>query len=916
MKKNKKNSSKGETLRLWRRVLRILRAVFILVALALLVLYFSLSYIVETRVLPRLAKQFGITYFAADVRHIGIRSVDIAGVEIGRSPGGEKFKLESLRLDYRFGRGGFVIENMAISGAHLDMSYSKEGVWAIAGRDLDEWRRELGIAAGNGDSDGAKRIPIQAISLEFAELALTTPEFRWNIPLRSVMRMPHDDNKDFTFEFSITQARDNISGNLFFDPHTRLGKLHLVSGISFDRYLWLSKSLSELPLAGRVNTVAELEVDLNTDHVIGKVSLRAPRLYYGATAVAANLVLNVDYRDRRLAVTAEHPHVTVNHGNVSAILDSFAGEFDFLKSGFRAKASLGAALGWQGVTGDVDLVDVIYDAAAQDMLTGRASLLLPGSDAVEIDFGVAKSPHGITARLKNIPADEHSELALNYKDMLFSATDLELHANYSRGALEGAVGVGGFGFSGSAGGSALNLNGTEGARVEFDLKNGVVNSRFHAGAVAAKYGDFAGDFASALLNARYRQDNADLSFGCEIGGLTVVDTPVRGVDMKLGYRAKEWSKRDVYIAVSGIPELGAVTIYGDRILVEGGYGASGGISNATFRKDPEWNLRLRTGSAFLVEGELEVPRQRLNLTAIGALSKALKGWQVDGEIGVSANYSYGFGVNRGSARLEVEGADIANEERKLTLTGLNTSLAFENLPSLVTSGRQNVSCRKIEYSGLNFSDFAMGFRVSPSELFIEQAEIGWCGGNVYTYAVTLGRNIPGVAATIYCDGLILSEFINVFGFATASGSGRVFGRVPVTWDGKGIHFARGYLYSEPGVPESFRLFGLENTLGMDPGNLGSTELDIAVHALKNFLYDWVRVNFETVGEDMRLSMIFSGRPAGKLPFGLGSEGTLVRAESPMATFKGIELTLKWSVPLNRLLQLNDAINRLKKGFSL
>jgi len=125
----------------------------------------------------------------------------------------------------------------------------------------------------------------------------------------------------------------------------------------------------------------------------------------------------------------------------------------------------------------------------------------------------------------------------------------------------------------------------------------------------------------------------------------------------------------------------------------------------------------------------------------------------------------------------------------------------------------------------------------------------------------------------------------------------------------------GFFYSVPGETRNIRFANLKNMLAaIPPGSPQYNKLDLAVEALKDFNYDWIRVDFHNDGEKLVLVSRFNGRPANLLPFTYDDKtGGLVRREGARANFQGIMLELNSSLPLNQLLKFNTQMQKLFGG---
>jgi hypothetical protein len=93
-----------------------------------------------------------------------------------------------------------------------------------------------------------------------------------------------------------------------------------------------------------------------------------------------------------------------------------------------------------------------------------------------------------------------------------------------------------------------------------------------------------------------------------------------------------------------------------------------------------------------------------------------------------------------------------------------------------------------------------------------------------------------------------------------------------------------------------------------------TQMDIAVEALKNFDYEWIKINFGSNHDILKIETQLNGKPALPLPFKYDpQQGGFIRVKGESVVFQGIRLNVNTSLPLNRLLNFNNSIKELTGG---
>ncbi|MPM19227.1 hypothetical protein SDC9_65645 [bioreactor metagenome] len=329
------------------------------------------------------------------------------------------------------------------------------------------------------------------------------------------------------------------------------------------------------------------------------------------------------------------------------------------------------------------------------------------------------------------------------------------------------------------------------------------------------------------------------------------------------------------------------------------------ICTVSWRPEPEVDIRLNIAAK-----DKSVPME------LGKLSSALKGMTFSGELGADANYHWTAGGQTGGCVAYLRDGRLAGGDGELAASGLDFRIAFPDFPNLNTDTLQRFGCKELKFQNFVFENIEAEFLLERNMAFLlESFSVGWCGGSVFTYSLHLAPGDRNVDVTIYFDGLNISRVINQTGLATAEGDGTIYGRLPLTVGSDGIHLRPGFLYSAPGETRNIKFKDLDGMLDSIPqGSAQYNQLDLASEALKNFNYDWFKVDLRSEGDKLILNSQFNGRPVDKLPFTYDAEsGGLARAEGVQANFQGIRLDLNTSVPLNQLLRFNSQIQQLTGG---
>ncbi len=893
-----------KTARLLRRLRRWLAAVL---AIAL-ILWFLLPFAVERWMLPKAAAAMGFGYFTAKVRHIGPTSMDLSDVGLGSAPGSEQMNLSSVRIDFTPGFGGITVDRITLSGVELDVAMDDGGDFRIASKSLDELRKKFAADRKSGKS-GMK---VRSFKIDHGEIIFTTTHSRWRLPVELELTMPEDEGCVMSGNFRIAQARDSLTGSFHYCQVKKSGGLELSAALTAQRYLPLFAATRNLPLAGRIEGELSCEFNLEEHSGSGSLSLRGDRLTYNDIAMEMNERLSLSCEGGRIAANADDgsglslasPLFTadVSHLRI-ATAAAFPFEADLaantdcsamsaVRFGFLPQAKL--RLGKDGMTFSASgpLLPRAADGSAQ-----------PGKFDLAFDFGSAPRPH---FSLKAESAgDSRLGLSKNGVDVTLVGPWLDL--------------------SGAKLGEVWNMNGSFAAARAAAALPGNVSGAAEALRGAWSCNDPAKDnlldFSTGKLTAaayghRIEADGFSADLSAPHGSSTAFalgDFSVTGLKNDLGLpEIKRAEMRiDLVLSASGdAPSRPWKAECGDGFAAAGtvtatptGWALAGaGWKNAPGAGDPRLTATLDRLPSFQAFCRVELPETKLDSELLRRYFPKIKNWEIGGTLGGEAEYRYGLGNNRGFANVFLTGGSVRNAEAGIELQNIGCKLSLPNLPELSTVGPQRITCEKIVYSGINMNNFHASFQLLPAEVLVDEAGLGVFGGELALYALRLRRNTQAVATTVFCNGIKLADFINAFGFAHAHGEGRVFGRLPVYWRDHKLFVRDGFLFSEPGVPESLRIADLQT--GVDLSQAGA-ELDLAQEAMRDFTYNWVKISLNSEGEILKIKTTLSGAPAGNLPFTFDPASGFRRVDYGGAHFQGIDLIVNWSIPFNKFLEINE-----------
>ncbi len=338
------------------------------------------------------------------------------------------------------------------------------------------------------------------------------------------------------------------------------------------------------------------------------------------------------------------------------------------------------------------------------------------------------------------------------------------------------------------------------------------------------------------------------------------------------------------------------------------------VPNARF--DFRGEVEPRSGEAPDIRFEANIPTYRppepmqldRYLPALG------EGATLDGTVTLGATFRIIDGKTAATAAIFTHDGRLLLPKSGVAAEEIELDLRIEDLLNVNSSAGQRLKIGRLSAGRLLFSDLELKFELeSPHAVQIESLTANWCGGELFMRALRLRTNQKNWSTVIYCEGLELSEVINQLNLASASGEGAIYGKIPVKVNANGIFFDRSYLYSRPGkentirVADPDRLFGNAGDAAMQ-----AAQLEFAAEAMRDFHYNWVKVNLNTDQDNLLLSFQFDGQPSGPLPFRLDENtGTLIRDAGSKAHFQGIQLNINTRIPFNRVLLVQQKLYQSK-----
>lgn len=270
------------------------------------------------------------------------------------------------------------------------------------------------------------------------------------------------------------------------------------------------------------------------------------------------------------------------------------------------------------------------------------------------------------------------------------------------------------------------------------------------------------------------------------------------------------------------------------------------------------------------------------------------------------------------ATLRLSGLSLSHSQSNATLSNATASLSFSNLLTIRSEPDGRMAFDRLQLGTVILDQGDIRFQVeTPHSILVEGCSFHWAGGRVGSQSFRVNPGVEDYTVELYCDRVELTQALEQFGMTQAQGGGTANGRIPVRYKDGALTFDNGFLYSTPGEKGVLRVQGTEIlTAGVPPGTPQHGQLDLAAEALKDFAYEWAKINLHTQGRELVVSLQLDGKPGKPLPFTFDRDiGGFVRvsASSPGSVFQGIRLDVNFRLPLDQLLQYRQLLELMKNG---
>ncbi len=329
-----------------------------------------------------------------------------------------------------------------------------------------------------------------------------------------------------------------------------------------------------------------------------------------------------------------------------------------------------------------------------------------------------------------------------------------------------------------------------------------------------------------------------------------------------------------------------------------------------------------TFSATPLQGNAEchLPWAAFSSASLPALSAPDPSLSFSGKIGAKGRVTVSGGKVTGSARLAIR--DGALSQEKISLTGIHGTITLPDINHIRSRPNQRLAIATISSGNIRAEQAEIRWQLEdPGTVFIEKAQLNWCGGRVEAASLRLSADSKELATTLYCDRLLLHQLLAQFDLAQTEGEASLNGRLPIVVNRQGVEIDGGFLFSTPGEKGVLSFADTRQIRDSIPGIATSPYIQYSFESLKNFAYNWIKLTFNSDKGDMLVKMQLDGKPAAPLPYRYNN-GRIVPLAAGESGQSGLQHPVRFDVnfhlPLQQIFRygtgLQSVINNVKESF--
>ncbi len=237
----------------------------------------------------------------------------------------------------------------------------------------------------------------------------------------------------------------------------------------------------------------------------------------------------------------------------------------------------------------------------------------------------------------------------------------------------------------------------------------------------------------------------------------------------------------------------------------------------------------------------------------------LKGLKIEGKGGAAAEMTIDGDGIAGQVTAELDGTDITLSERS-AIRNVRGRL-WVNLPRFDMPLHQELQFDGGMAAGVPFgSGYVQMTLEAANRLFLEKAQVQWCGGLLRTYALQLNFDEPTFDAIVYAENVELDQVLSLVKGFNGTAQGTLYGQLPLSIEKGNVSYEKGFLYNVPGRTGILKLDDVKFlTRGVAGTHESYGNLQLAEKALQNFEFSLFKLDFAGQGAaDTRLTIQLAG----------------------------------------------------------
>ncbi len=872
-------------------------------AAAVLVLWTGAAYflpsLIETKILPDIAEKWGAEQFVSDVRRADTTGLDIRDIQIPEDPR-PGLVVPSLQADYSiFGLLQKRIQCVRLVGMviRLDISGTEATITGLDVRGLN--------ASEKPDGESSAGFSVETIKIKSALLIVRYDESRFTIPADIEIRM-----KDGKYRFDAEIPGTDHSLNVEFDPESKqirtsfnVKQLDLKFLPTFAGMIPGTAGSGAVDISGKIQGTSEpLGVTSATISWSGRSWKIGCKWFQLASSDSERKMTQLKWMKNESGHT-----VTVSNARIDAPIEMNIPELTVKavsdKNGYDLSGRI--SVGMESSNGIVrNIQDSGQDISFQGVFSGTVAKDSTWRIQIESKTPGESENAGSGAVAGNVILSGNGPPDLETFQLDLKGNALTFRNNSSSYKIN-EIGI--------AARRTIPKSGKP-SKIDFTLESSGLYAEpgssleFRAPSFSAKGSVYTNNSDGTTVDAVLDLSGADFqhsSSGLAFSGISgtvpfVWPFPDSGTGGNLEAERFRWKHVKFGAVTAKIAQRRCGLTYEARNEIQQAPGTTIKVSGA---------LDLFGCGQTRIDYRVDRPAHAVPIDP-GLFFPDSKGVQVDGTAHVEGGLGFRDGRWIWSLKSSLQDGEISIKREKISIDGIHGSLDIPDLFRMRSRPKQPLAFNKARFGNIELENGDFEFQIEQGgSVFIEKSSFVWCNGTIDGQAFRFDPGNKDYSLVFHCDGIELAELLKQFDIGKAGGDGTVNGKIPIRLKDGSIVFDNGFLYSTPGVGGVVRLERAESLAAGVPQNRRLNQIDLVLEALKEYTYNWVKLNLNTVDEDLMMRLQFDGKPSGPLPFSYESEtGEFVRIEEGRGSvFQGISLDVNFRLPLNELLKYKDIL---------